>query len=460
MTGTMKHYHFSHALLPAGWAAGVRIAVDADGWIAEVAADAPPAGAETHAGIAVPGMPNLHSHAFQRGMAGLAERRGTMEGNFWGWRDVMYRFLSVLDPDDVAAIAAQAYVEMVESGFTAVAEFHYLHHAPDGIPYADPAEMAAAIGRAAAESGIGLTHLPVFYGFGRFGGGPPDPGQRRFVNAPDAFARLVGASRQALRGLPDATVGIAPHSLRSVTAETLRAVVQAAGAVPIHIHVAEQRREVDECLAWSGCRPVDWLYDEVPVDRRWCLVHATHVTPAEVSRMAASGAVVGLCPITEANLGDGIFPLPPFLDAGGRIGVGSDSNVRIDVAEELRLLEYGQRLCDEVRNVVAGAPGRSTGRALYDRSLAGGAQALGRRIGALAPGHRADIVLLDPGHPAMVGRSDDHWLDGWVFAADARAVRRVWIGGRALVADGRHVAREPVRRRFAAVMERLAATGA
>ena len=457
MTRTMKSLYFPHALLPEGWAADVRIDVDGDGAIAAVTAGVPAADAERHPGVAVPGMPNLHSHAFQRGMAGLAERRGTMEGNFWGWRDVMYRFLAVLDPDDVAAIAAQAYVEMLESGFTAVAEFHYLHHAPDGGGYADPAEMAAAIGRAAAESGIGLTHLPVFYGFGRFGGGPVDPGQRRFVNRPDAFARLVEASRRALEGLPDAVVGIAPHSIRAVTAETLSAVVAAAGPVPVHIHVAEQQREVDECLAWSGRRPVDWLHDEAAVDGRWCLVHATHVTAGEVSRMAASGAVAGLCPITEGNLGDGIFPLPPFLEAGGRFGVGSDSNVRIDVAEELRLLEYGQRLRDEVRNVVAGPPGHSTGRALYDRSLAGGAQALGRRIGALAPGYRADIVLLDAGHPALAGRRSDHWLDGWVFAGDGRAVRSVWVGGRRWVADARHVAREPVRQRFAAVIARLAA---
>ncbi|BBK40843.1 formimidoylglutamate deiminase [Allostella vacuolata] len=453
----MKTYHFSQALLPDGWARDVRIAVDGDGWIAAVQAGTPAAGAEAHAGIALPGLPNLHSHAFQRGMAGLAERRGTMEGNFWGWRDVMYRFLAVLDPDDVSAIAAQAYVEMVESGFTAVAEFHYLHHAPDGRPYSDIAEMAGAIGRAAAESGIGLTHLPVFYGFGRFGGGPTDPGQRRFVTGPDDFARLVEASGWALRGLPDAQVGIAPHSVRAVTAATLNAVVAAAGPVPVHIHVAEQQREVDECLAWCGRRPVDWLHDEAAVDQRWCLVHATQVTAAEVARMAASGAVVGLCPITEANLGDGIFPLPPFLEGGGRFGLGSDSNVRIDAAEEMRLLEYGQRLRDQARNIVAGGEGQSTGRALYDRALDGGARALGRRIGALAVGRRADIVLLDAEHPALGGRTGDHLLDGWIFAADGRAVSRVWVGGRPVVVEGRHVSRETVRRRFAATIGRLLA---
>ncbi|MCC7274426.1 MAG: formimidoylglutamate deiminase [Alphaproteobacteria bacterium] len=452
----MTNLHFSHALLPDGWAADVRIDVDPSGAIRGVAAGVPADGAVRHRGIAVPGLANLHSHAFQRGMAGLAERRSDAAGNFWGWRDVMYRFLSTLDPDDVAAIAAQAYVEMAESGFTAVAEFHYLHHAPDGTPYADPAEMAAAIGRAAAESGIELTHLPVFYAYGRFGGGPTEAGQRRFVNGPDRFARLLEASRAALRDLPDAVVGIAPHSVRAVTGATLRAVVAAAGDVPVHIHVAEQQKEVDDCVAWCGRRPVDWVHDEAPVDARWCLVHATHVTAGEVTRMAASEAVVGLCPITEGNLGDGLFPVPSFLDQGGRFGVGSDCNVRIDAAEELRLLEYGQRLRDEKRNVVAGAPGRSTGRALYDRALAGGVQAHGRAIGALAPGMRADIVLLDPDHPALVGRSGDQWLDGWVFGGDGRAVRDVWIGGRQVVADGRHLARDAARARFARTVERLA----
>ncbi|WP_374441212.1 formimidoylglutamate deiminase [Stella sp.] len=451
----MKKLHFAHALLPDGWAAGVRITVDDQGRIAAVDADMPADGCEAHAGIALPGLPNLHSHAFQRGMAGLAERRGATEENFWGWRQVMYRFLAVLDPDDVAAIAAQAYVEMVESGFTSVAEFHYLHHAPGGGRYGDPAEMAAAIGRAAAESGIGVTHLPVFYGFGGFGGGAPEPGQRRFVTAPDEFQRIVAASRHALRDLPDAMVGVAPHSIRAVTPGTLAEVVDAAAAVPIHIHIAEQQREVDECLAWSGRRSVDWLLDEMPVDGRWCLVHATHVSAGEVSRIAASGAVAGLCPITEANLGDGLYPLPAFLARGGRLGVGSDSNVRIDAAEELRLLEYGQRLRDQMRNVVVSHADRSTGRALCDLALAGGAQATGRAVGRLAPGHRADIVMLDPEHPALVGRQGDHWLDGWLFAADGRAIDRVWIGGRAVVERGRHLLRESVRRRFARTMRRL-----
>lgn len=451
----MQRHHFAHALLPEGWADDVTIAVDDGGWIRSVTAGAPADG-NGHAGVAVPGMPNLHSHAFQRGMAGLAERRGAMEGNFWGWREVMYRFLAVLDPDDVAAIAAQAYVEMVESGFTAVAEFHYLHHDPQGRPYADAAEMAGAIGRAAVESGIGLTHLPVFYGFGRFGGGPADPGQRRFVTTPDRFARLVEASRSALAAVPDMAVGVAPHSVRAVTAETLAAVVAEAAGGPVHIHVAEQQREVDECLAWCGRRPVDWLLDEAAVDGRWCLVHATHVTPAEVARMAAARAVVGLCPITEGNLGDGIFPCRPCWK--GRAA---------------RHRQRQQRAHRRGRGTAAAGiwpaparrgPQRRRGRggAIHRpsalRTSAGwGARALGRRVGRLAPGYRADFVLLDDGHPALAGRSGDHWLDAWVFAADGRVVKAVWIGGRPVVADGRHVARDAVRRRFGATMRRLMA---
>ncbi|MGE0725789.1 MAG: formimidoylglutamate deiminase [Alphaproteobacteria bacterium] len=442
----MTSLRFDHALLPDGWAENVRIEVDPAGTIAAVEVGA--GAAHGDRSIAVPGLPNLHSHAFQRGMAGLAERRGEGEDSFWTWRQVMYGFLARLTPDHVAAIAAQAYVEMVEAGFTAVAEFHYLHHRPDGGAYDAPAEMAGAIARGAAESGIGLTLLPVLYAHGGFGGQASTEGQRRFVTDLDRYARLVEDARRRIAPLPDAVLGIAPHSLRAVTADLLETALGAHRSGPVHIHVAEQRKEVEDCLAWSGRRPVDWLIDHAPVGPRWCLVHATHVTPGEVARIAAAGAVVGLCPITEANLGDGLFPVPGFLAAGGRIGVGSDSNVRIDAAEELRLLEYGQRLRDLRRNVV-GPPGGSTGRAIFDACAAGGAQALGRAVGALAPGRRADIVALDPDHPAFAAARGDGWLDGWLFAGDGRCIRDVWIGGRRVVADGRHVARDAVRGRFA-----------
>ena len=450
----MSKLFFDAALLPDGWARDVAITIDADGRIGAVTPDSPAHGADRRSGIAVPGIPNVHSHAFQRGIAGLTERRGSGPDSFWTWREAMYRFIDRLEPEDLEALAGQAYVEMLEAGFTAVGEFHYVHHDASGRPYADPAEMAGRIAAAAAATGIGLTLLPVFYAQGDFGGAPAEAGQRRFMTGPDDFLRLVDATRAAGAAVADAVIGIAPHSLRAVTAEGLDAVVGGVGDVPVHIHVAEQQREVDGCLARYGKRPVEWLLDGGRVDHRWCLVHATQTTADEIEAIAATGAVVGLCPITEANLGDGIFAAGRLLDAGGRIGIGSDSNVFIGAAEELRLLEYGQRLRDRVRNVLAVAGG-SVGRNLVDAVCRGGAQALGRRVGALAAGYRADIVVLDADHPALIGKGEDGWLDGWIFAGDNGVVREVWVHGRRVVEDGRHPARDAIRSRYAAALARL-----
>jgi formiminoglutamate deiminase len=429
---------FSDALLPDGWARDVAITV-ADGRIAAVRAGASPTGATRWPGAAVPGLPNVHSHAFQRAMAGLAETGGPQSDSFWTWREVMYRFLGRLSPDHVEAFAALAYAEMLETGFTAVGEFHYLHHAPDGSPYDDLGEMAGRIVAAASHTGIGLTLLPVLYNRGGFGGQPPSEAQKRFLNPHDRFLKLVERCRALAHTASGTIVGIAPHSLRAVDPRDLADAVTAAPPGPIHIHVAEQGREVEECLAWSGQRPVDWLLSHDDVGPRWCVVHATHMSLEETRALAGSGAVAGLCPITEANLGDGLFNLGPYLAAGGRFGIGSDSNVLVGAADELRLLEYGQRLSRRARNVAA-APGRSSGRTLFEHALAGGAQALGRTVVGLAPGARADIVTLDRSHPALLGRGGDGWLDGWIFAARG-AVRDVWAAGRHVVADGRHVAR-------------------
>jgi formimidoylglutamate deiminase len=445
--------HFHSALTPAGWQRDVRITV-ADGAIATVAIGRAPEPEDERHAIGVPGMGNVHSHAFQRGMAGLAERWSAPDDNFWSWRETMYRFALGVSPDDVEAIAGQLYVEMLEAGFTRVGEFHYLHHDCDGRSYGDIAEMAGRIAAAAAETGIGLTLLPVFYAHGNFGGAPPSPQQRRFVTDLDDFARLMEASRAALRGLPGAVLGVAPHSLRAVSESELPAVVALAGEGPIHIHIAEQAREVEDCLAWSGRRPVEWLLQHQPVDRRWCLIHATHMTDAETRALAETGAVAGLCPITEANLGDGIFEGVAFREAGGRFGVGSDSNVQIGVAAELRQLEYAQRLRDRRRNLLAVGSG-STGRALFDAALAGGAAALGAGPAGLSPGAAADIVSLDAEHPAMLGRSGDAWLDSWIFAGDNAVVDCVWARGMKLVAGGRHRSRDAARRRYAAAMESL-----
>jgi len=434
----MPTFFLPTALLPTGWADNVRLTV-ADGTITAVATSATPDGATIFPGIALPGMPNLHSHAFQRGMAGLAQRGG----DFWSWRAVMYRFLAALTPDDIETIAALAYMEMLEAGFTAVAEFHYLHHAPDGTAYANPAETSARIAAAAVRTGIGLTLLPVFYAHGGFNAAPPTEGQRRFVTDLDRYAALLVAAERAIADLPEARLGLAPHSLRAATAPELAALVTLAAGRVLHIHVAEQLGEVEDCLAATGAHPVQHLLASVPIDQRWCLIHATHITEAETTALAATGAVAGLCPITEADLGDGIFPALAWRDGGGKFGIGTDSNTAISASQELRLLEYGQRLAHRARNLLA-PPGISTGRHLWDQATRGGAQALDRRIGALAPGHRADIVVLDPSHPALTGRDHDAILDAMIFAAATPCITDVLVGGRHVVRDGRHIARDQI----------------
>jgi formiminoglutamate deiminase len=448
-------FHFDQALLPAGWARDVRVDV-ADGAITNVTSNAARNGAQRIAGIALPGLPNLHCHAFQRGMAGLAERRGPAHDSFWTWREVMYRFLARLTPDDVEAIAAFAYMQMLETGFTAVGEFHYLHHDIDGRPYADLGEMAARIAAAASATGIGLTLLPTLYMHGGFGGTAPNDGQKRFLNNPDHFAALLARARKIVKALPDARVGIAPHSLRAVTPAALAQAVAANPGGPMHIHAAEQVKEVEDCVAALGLPPVAWLLENADVDRRWCLIHATHMTPDETKAFAASGAVAGLCPLTEASLGDGIFDGARFLEAGGRFGVGTDSNIQIEAAAELRQLEYTQRLRDRTRNVLTIREGESTGSRLYASALAGGAQALGRRIGAIEAGKRADIVVLDPDHPDLAG-GQHTWLDAYVFVAGRALIKTVMVGGETVVQDGHHKHRDAITQRYRKVVARLAA---
>ncbi|MBR2171526.1 formimidoylglutamate deiminase [Sphingopyxis sp.] len=442
---------FERAWLGSEWKKDVRLRI-ADGRISVVEVGVEAAEGDDRHRVGLPGLCNVHSHGFQRGMAGLSERRSRPDDNFWSWREIMYRFLDRLTPEDVAAITAQAYAEMLETGFTRVGEFHYLHHDPAGAAYADRAEMAGAIAQATAATGIGLTLLPVFYAHGNFGAAAPSPGQRRFLNDVDGFAALLDASRPKLSG--DANIGVAPHSLRAVTPDELAALLALSLAGPVHIHAAEQVKEVADCVAWSGARPVEWLLDNANVDERWCLIHSTHLDAKEVQRLAASGAVAGLCPITEGNLGDGIFPAVDYLAAGGRFGIGTDSNILVDAAQELRALEYSQRLAQRARALLADEASPFVGANLFARAVQGGAQALGVPAG-LAVGHAADIVSLDLDHPAFAGTDDATLLDRWIFAARAGAVDSVWRAGVKRVAKGRHVDADAIGAAYRGCVARL-----
>ena len=445
------------ALLPGGWANGVRLSFNAEGIVTAVETGVAPRPNELDLGsrILLPAPANLHSHAFQRGMAGMTEHRSGHADDFWSWRTLMYRFLDVLTPEAVAAIAALAYVEMLEAGYAAVGEFHYVHHQPGGEPYDDIAELSRHIFAAAAATGIGLTHLPVLYSHGGAGGVDLAGGQLRFGCDLDRFAELFQAARDGIeQGPADWAIGVAPHSLRAIVPEQLTEVAALAPDGPIHIHIGEQRREVREIEAWLGARPVSWLMDRVGVDARWCLVHATHMDEAETVALARSQAAAGLCPVTEANLGDGAFNGRLYLAEAGRFGIGTDSNVRISLAQELRQLEYSQRQRHEARNVMA-APDRSTGNTLYRKALEGGAQALGRNSGALAVGRLADLVAIDGDDVTLCALGDDQIVDGWIFAAGDGLVRDVWSAGRHCVADGRHVARDAAESRYRSVMKAL-----
>jgi formimidoylglutamate deiminase len=452
----MPSFHAARALLPQGWAERVLIEADAAGDIVSVTPGQSAGGARRLSGHVVPGMPDLHSHAFQRAMAGGAERRSPAgHDSFWTWRETMYRFVGRFSPDEAEAVAAQLYAELLEHGFTSVAEFHYLHHQPDGAPYDDVAEMAKRHLAAARRAGIGITLLPSLYRHGGIFGQPPHDGQRRFLNDLDRFGAIVDAARAACAGDRQAAVGLAPHSLRAVTPDMLRALAGFDG--PIHIHAAEQPKEVEECLAATGARPVRWLLDNMQVDARWVLIHATHLDDGEVAGLARSGAVAGLCPTTEASLGDGIFRLPEYLSAGGRFGIGTDSHVGTAPAFELRQLETSQRLRDHARAVATAAENPHPGRTLYDAALAGGAQASGRPLGAIAPGMRCDLVELDDTHPLLLGRREDALLDAWVFSGQGNPVRSVACGGRMVVEAGRHVRAMAIRDAFGVAMRRLLA---
>ncbi len=434
---------FQQARLPDGWARNVRVTVT-DGQISAVESGVDPGDAERVSGAVIPAMTNLHSHAFQRAMAGLAERGGAGVDDFWAWRAAMYGFLGKLTPDQVEAIAAQLQVELLEQGYAGICEFHYLHNAPDGGHYDDPAEMAWVIRRAAETTGIGLTLTPVLYTSSGFGGAPPTDGQKRFIFDVDGFLKLVETTKAE---------AISFHSLRAVTPEQMATVLAAAPDLPIHIHAAEQTGEVEACLAWSGERPVEWLLNHQDLGGRWALVHATHMTDAEATGLARSGATAVLCPSTEGNLGDGFFNAAPYLAAEGRFGIGTDSHVSTNPAEELRWFEYGRRL-QARRRTLGGEEGGNVGAWLWTQAARAGSGPTGRSVGEIAVGARADFVVLDPDHPTLAGRSGDLILDSFVFSGQG-AVREVWAGGKRLVQDGRHIARDTVAARYRSAIQAL-----
>ncbi|MFM0494085.1 formimidoylglutamate deiminase [Paraburkholderia caledonica] len=446
MTQAKQALFAEHAYLPGGWRRDVLLEWDVDGTLTTVEPDTRdvPASVTRAAGPVMPGMPNLHSHAFQRAMAGLTEYRASSAtgaaDNFWSWRDLMYRFAARISPEGLASVAQWLYIEMLKAGYTSVCEFHYVHHTPDGGRYGNPAELAQRVVDAASASGIGMTMLPVLYQYSGFGARAPRDDQRRFINTPDSLLELLGALRAAQPENTALRYGVAPHSLRAVSEPSLRELLGGLeGSAPVHIHIAEQTAEVDACVETEGARPVQWLLDRFDVDSRWCLVHATHVDANETLALARSGAVAGLCLTTEANLGDGLFPAQEYLDAKGRIGVGSDSHIGVDWRAELRLLEYGQRLARRQRNVLASAQTPYVADRLFDAALEGGAHAAGRATGALQAGHRADWLVLDPNHASIAEHAPNAWLSGVVFCEHGETpIRDVYAGGDKVVDNRRH----------------------
>jgi formimidoylglutamate deiminase len=452
----------AHALLPDGWQRNVMLRWDATGDLVEVTADSERGDAPEAAGPVIPGMPNLHSHAFQRAMAGLTETMGSPTDSFWSWRTLMYRFAQRLQPHHLQAIARHLYIEMLKAGYTSVCEFHYLHHAEGGQAYADPAELSLRVARAAQEVGIGLTLLPVLYQYGGFGAKTPLPHQARFISSPQWMLDLRQRLQQVMPEDATRRYGVAPHSLRAVNAEGLAELVDGlraqptGGDAPIHIHIAEQTAEVDDCVAWSGKRPVQLLLAQQKLDARWCLVHATHMSDDEYAAVAASGAVVGLCPTTEANLGDGLIDVPRLMADGANWGIGSDSNIAINLRAELRLLEYGQRLHHRRRNMLASEAMPAVADRMFGQAVAGGALATGRRVSGLAAGQRADFVVLDGDDINLADRTPAQLLSALVFCEhDGQPIRDVYVGGRQMVSGGHHELEQQARADYRAAVADL-----
>ena len=450
----MKTLFAKTALLPSGWQENVQIEIDPSGFIHRVETQVRPNSvAETVVGPVIAGVANVHSHVWQRLIAGLTESRG----DFWVWREHMYRYAHKLQPEQLHAVAAQTYVDMLKAGYTCVGEFHYLHHAEDGKAYSTQTEMSDQVIEAALVAGIRITHLPVLYQHSNFGSKKPKRDQRRFLFKTDAFNRLLDDLEKRYSTQNMVTIGWAPHSLRAVNAKAIRAVLAEKGG-PVHIHIAEQPKEVADCLNWCGERPVAWLLDNFQVNANWCLVHATHTQVRELRGIAKSGATVAVCPTTEANLGDGIFPSEKFLSVGGKIAIGSDSHISIDPAEELRLLEYGQRLTKGKRGILTTEELPSVGGRLFPQAQLAGQQALNNSAGSIARGAPADLVVLDGKSSLLQGKTKNQILDTWIFSGGRSLVRDVMTAGQWRVTNGAHVNEAAIAAKFAAVIAELSET--
>jgi formimidoylglutamate deiminase len=448
------------ALLTDGWANSVQIEIDDVGNIASITRDIDYIVGERVNSL-IPAIPNIHSHAHQRAMSGLGERAGqstdTAADSFWTWRKTMYHYLERIEPDDLFHISSQLYLEMLKSGYSCVGEFQYLHHDRAGQAYSNRAEMSLQCLEAARQVGLGFTALPVLYRYGGFGSTDPLDGQKRFINDAGGFVEIVESLQKATLSDANASVGIAPHSLRATSQTLLQEVIDGCeDLAAIHIHIAEQTKEVDDCIAWSGKRPVEWLFDNFEVDRQWCLIHATHMTSDETIAMAKSGCVAGLCPTTEANLGDGFFNTVEYLEQQGNWAIGSDSHISIDPVEELRWLEYGMRLSTNRRNVLTSPETTNCGRFLIDGALRGGEQACGRKTGRIEAGYRADFIVLYDEHPRLYGRNGDDLIDSWIFSGNVNLVRDVYIGGNRVITDGHHANEEAIAGNYRATLDRLA----
>ncbi|MCC3861992.1 formimidoylglutamate deiminase [Pseudemcibacter aquimaris] len=443
----MKSIFLKKAYLKDGWADNVQLDIDDAGIVHSINENVETSG-HFIAGFALPGVNNIHSHAFQRAMAGLAEYSTSSEDSFWTWRDIMYRFAGIISDKDLRAIAAQLYMEMLKAGYVSVSEFHYLHGGRR-----NAVQMSNAILSAAHDVGIGLCHLPVLYMSSGFGDQPLNDRQRQFGLSVDEYLKL----QNDLELLNDNQhIGTCFHSLRAVPEGAMKDVLENTECKgPIHIHIAEQMAEVNDSIEFSGKRPVEWLYDNVDVDDRWCLIHATHLNDDETRMIAASGAVAGLCPTTEANLGDGLFPLTEFLDRQGTMAIGSDSHVSISVSEELRLLEYGQRLSKQGRNIAVNEDEIHTGTNLYNQVLMGGAQASGFNNGVIEVGKRADLIVLDDNKSTMVGTPDKNIIDRFIFNGNQNVVKDVFVGGNHVINDYHHISEVRIFEKFKAVVERL-----